>query len=148
MQLLSLKAWRSLFSVNIPLLINTKISDWKSRACLQRLLAGACYGLPMSPETATKLARSPRRCNVRTIARFEVRGWPCTKSVSPNVSGTWEGHFCGLRGWMIIGLNRSLCGILSGSKSRSTGATSGNTDRKSEEHTSELQSLRHLVCRL
>ena len=72
MRVLSLKAWRSLFSVNIPLLINTKISDWKSRACLQRLLAGACYGLPMSPEQPTKLARSPRRCTVRKLARFGV----------------------------------------------------------------------------
>src|ERR1017187_181618 len=83
MRVLSLKAWRSLFSVNIPLLLNTKISDWKSRACLQRLLAGACYGLPMAPEQPTKLARSPRRCNVRTIARFEVRGGPAQSPYLP-----------------------------------------------------------------
>src|ERR1035438_9332795 len=90
---------------NIPLLINTKISDWK------RLLAGAYYGLPMSPEQpACAQPAAMHRPEARTI-----------RGVSPIVSDTWEGNFCGLRGWMLIGLNCSLCGILSGSKSRSTG---------------------------
>src|SRR5438045_8254508 len=75
---------------------------------------------------------------------------PLTMIVSPKYSGSQYGWMVGLSPTCVKWIEPSVLNALSVSISGMSNLPEGRSGAmgRSEEHTSELQSLRHLVCRL
>src|ERR1039458_3249697 len=81
-------------------------------------------------------SETPAPCGPWQAAQVAISASPCTRS-----------------GWLRSTCSYSCCGMEEACAVKGSSALSNHPDtrrlsHRSEEHTSELQSLRHLVCRL
>src|ERR1035441_10787908 len=108
-----------------PITRNHAPTDWCSRAPSPAMRGSCCTGIQMSGGSLRKV--SPK--NPGGAMPITANGCPSTTKLEPTTEGS--APYSASQVWWL---------------KMATGGAEGLS--RSEEHTSELQSLRHLVCRL